>query len=106
MPAQQEFDRVRENRARRAAERQGLKLAKIQRRDIRALGWNRWLLTDPDGKLLISYVVRGTETGASLEQVEEFLRGAAADLGAATDAVLRLAGARQTGEDEAGDKDE
>ena len=39
-----------------AAVRQGLTLRKIQRRDHRALGWNRWLLTTQDSTLLISNV--------------------------------------------------
>jgi hypothetical protein len=65
--------KTRENRSRRAAQRQGYKLAKIQRRDPRALGWNRWLLTDHRGKLLISHIERGTETGASLDEVEDHL---------------------------------
>jgi hypothetical protein len=95
MPPRQQFNRARENRVRRAAARQGLTLNKIQRRDPAALGWNRWLLTDPEGALLISHVMRGIETGASIDQVEDFLRGAAVGFGTATDAILRLADADQ-----------
>ena len=86
-----EFDRVRENRVRRAAARQGLTLRKIQRRDPRALGWNRWLLRNEDGDLLISNVKAGIEIGAPLEDVEKFLGLAARDLGTATDAIIGLA---------------
>jgi hypothetical protein len=87
------FDRVRENRSRRAAARRGWSLTKIQRRDEHAPGWNRWELRDADGELLISHVVTlperyrdqatgklatreaGIETGASLGEVEAWLRG-------------------------------
>ena len=71
------FDRVRENTARRAARRQGLRLAKIQRRDPAALGWNRWLLRGEHGRLLLSHKVRGIETGASLEEIEKYLAAGA-----------------------------
>ena len=71
--ADTDFDRVRENRARRAAARQGLTLAKIQRRDRRALGWNRWKLRGRDGVLLLG----DEDTGADLAEVEAYLRGEA-----------------------------
>lgn len=62
--------KIRENRARRAARRQGYELAKIDKRDPRALGHGRWKLAEPGGKLVISHVVRGIETGASLDEIE------------------------------------
>jgi hypothetical protein len=65
---------VRENRSRRGAARRGLSLNKIQRRDEGALGYGRWLLHDGD-QLLLSHVVRGIEIGASLEEIEAWLRG-------------------------------
>jgi hypothetical protein len=40
-------DKVRENRLRRAAERQGLALMKSRRRDPRALGYGRYMIVDP-----------------------------------------------------------
>lgn len=40
-------DKVRENRLRRAAERQGLRLEKSRRRDPRALGYGTYQLVDP-----------------------------------------------------------
>jgi hypothetical protein len=62
---------TRENRSRRAAERQGLTLAKIRRRDPLAIGHGRWLLRGPAGALLI-----GDETaGATLDEVERYLAG-------------------------------
>ena len=67
-----DIDVVRENRARRAARRQGLTLTKVQRRDRQAPDWGRWLIY-ADGELLISTVVRGIETGGSLEDVERYL---------------------------------
>jgi hypothetical protein len=67
------FDRAREARARRGARRQGMTLVKLQRRDERALGWNRWMIYDDKDKLLISRIVSGIETGASLEEIEHFL---------------------------------
>jgi len=62
---------TRENRSRRAAERRGMTLVKIRRRDPRALGYGRWLLTGPDGALLIG----DERTGASLDEVERYLAG-------------------------------
>ena len=79
--ARHEFDYTREMRVRRAAARQGYKLSKIQKRDARALGWNRWLITTADGTLVISHLVRGIETGASIDEVEQFLDSDPPDLG-------------------------
>ena len=40
-------EKVRENRARRAAERQGLQLTRSRRRDVRAVDYGKyWLLRD------------------------------------------------------------
>jgi hypothetical protein len=39
-------DKVRENAARRAADRQGYRLVKARRRDPRALDFNRWHAVD------------------------------------------------------------
>ena len=66
---------TRENRSRRAAQRQGLALTKIRRRDRDAPGWNRWWLRDQGGRLLA-----GDETrGASLTAVERYLGLSEAD---------------------------
>ena len=59
---------TRENRSRRAAQRQGLVLTKIRRRDRLAPGWNRWHLRGPDGALLA-----GDEAAAIAEAVERCL---------------------------------
>jgi hypothetical protein len=60
-------------RARRAAARQGMTLHKIRTRHERTLGRDRWLLYGRDGKLVISNVVSGIETGASLDEIERYL---------------------------------
>jgi hypothetical protein len=40
-------EKVRENRLRRMAERQGLRLEKSRRRDPSAIGYGRYMLTNP-----------------------------------------------------------
>ena len=70
-------EKVRENRLRRAAERQGLMLRKSRRRDARALdSGTYWLIKGERGK------VRGSGRGAivggermTLDQVEAYLMG-------------------------------
>ncbi len=68
-------EKVRENRLRRMAERQGLALKKSRRRDPRAIDYERWFIVDPN----LNVAVAGTEgTGRptwSLDDVEEFLAG-------------------------------
>jgi len=61
--------KARENKARRAAVRQHLRLAKTRRRDPRAVGYNRWYVLDGPK------VVFGNPDGATLEQVERWLAG-------------------------------
>lgn len=64
-------DKVRENRARRAADRQGLVLVKSRRRDPLALDYQRYWLTDAVGGL-----VAGGEHGMTLDAIErELARG-------------------------------
>jgi hypothetical protein len=66
-------EKVRENRLRRMAERQGLALQKSRRRDPRAMDYGMYMLVDPRS----NHVVAGTEhTGRpnmSLDEVEEWL---------------------------------
>jgi hypothetical protein len=71
MTALTNTEKTHENLVRRAADRQGLRLAKIRRRDPCALGYGRWLLTSRDGTLLIG----DERTGATLEQVKAYLSG-------------------------------
>ena len=58
-----------ENRARRAAERQGLALRKSRRRDSRAVDFGRYWLIDGRTQALVF----GDQFGATLEEVEERL---------------------------------
>jgi hypothetical protein len=66
-------EKVRENRLRRMAERQGLALKKSRRRDPRAIDYGMYMLVD----LHSNNVVAGTEgTGRpnlSLDEVEDWL---------------------------------
>ena len=65
-------DKVRENRLRRAAERQGLHLERSRRRDPRALGYGTYRLTEArTGRVVAS----GSEGGygLTLEEVEAYL---------------------------------
>lgn len=65
-------DKARENRARRAAERQGLVLSKARRRDTRALDYGRYVLIDAR----TNSVVWGASNGwynLELDGVEDYL---------------------------------
>jgi hypothetical protein len=65
-------EKVRENRLRRMAERQGLTLVKSRRRDPRALDYDMWMIVDPTTNV----VVAGAETGRAamtIDQVEAWL---------------------------------
>jgi hypothetical protein len=64
-------ERVRENRLRRMAERQGYALKKSRRRDPRALDYGAWYVIDP----LLNVMVAGGNVpgGLSLDDVEAFL---------------------------------
>jgi len=67
--AQVESEKVRENRLRRAAGRQGLRLIKSRRRDPRAVDYGRYWITGEHRMLLTS------EYGVTLDEVEEYLSG-------------------------------
>ena len=58
-------DKARENRARRSAERQGLKLKKSGRRDPRALDYGGYWLLSRTGA-----VVAGGQHGTTLDRIE------------------------------------
>jgi hypothetical protein len=60
-------DKVRENRARRAAARQGLKLVKSKRRDRRALDYAVWTIVNTQ----TNAVTAGDRL--SIDEVEQFL---------------------------------
>jgi len=67
--------RTREARARRAAERQGLRLQKSRRRDPRAWDYGGYQLIDPYANTLVFGSAAGHGFGASLEQIERWLDG-------------------------------
>ena len=64
-----EDNKVRENRLRRMARRQGLGLRKFRVRDPRALDFGRWLIFDLQG----NYVVAGDPGQMYLDDVEAWL---------------------------------
>ena len=67
--------KVRENRLRRAAGRQGLRLVKSRRRDPRAVGHGTYMLVDPDTAAMVA---KGLPDGygLSLDDVErQLMRG-------------------------------
>jgi hypothetical protein len=67
-------DKARENRARRAAERQGLALGRSRRRDPRSLGFGTYGLTDAaTGDAVLADGRTGY--GFTLDQVEAYLDG-------------------------------
>jgi len=59
--------KVRDNRLRRAAERQGLTVRKTRRRDPRALNYGRYWLQRGDE------VVIGGSEGVSVDEIEAYL---------------------------------
>jgi hypothetical protein len=64
-------EKIRENRLRRMAERQGLELHKSRRRDRRALDYDgRWLRDARTDKLVL-----GGEHGTTLDEIEVYLTG-------------------------------
>jgi hypothetical protein len=67
-------DKVRENRLRRAAQRQGLVLEKSRSRDPRAIDYGTYQLRDEAGKVVAKGTTRSA-FGLSLDQVEARLTG-------------------------------
>ncbi len=61
-------DKVRENKARRAAARQGLRLAKSRTRDGRATDYGTFMVVDVEGNWLVA-------EGLYLDEVERYLDG-------------------------------
>lgn len=64
--------KVHENRLRRMAERQGLRLEKSRRRDPRALDYDRWYILDTQTRTVIAGLDAGRHA-MTLAQVEAFL---------------------------------
>ncbi|MFI6329880.1 hypothetical protein ACIBBG_16455 [Micromonospora chersina] len=63
-------DKVRENRLRRMAERQGLKLLKSRRRDPRATDYGKYWLANVSTDTLET-----GEHGLTLDEIEAYLKG-------------------------------
>jgi hypothetical protein len=66
--------KVRENRLRAAAQRQGLALVKSRRRDPRSLGFGRYALTDGEGEVVAGAASSGLPA-FTLGDVEAYLTG-------------------------------
>jgi hypothetical protein len=62
-------EKVRANRLRRMAQRQGLVLQKSRRRDPRAIDYGRWLIVDPNRNAIVA----GEPGRWTLDDVERFL---------------------------------
>ena len=68
-------EKVRENRARRAAKRQGLELKASGRRDPRAIDYACYMLVDPFRNMIVAGVGATGRPEFSLDDVEEYLTG-------------------------------
>jgi hypothetical protein len=65
-------EKVRENRLRRMAERQGLQLQKSRRRDPRAVDYGTYMLVNPRLNAVVAYGLQ-SGYGLSLDDVEKAL---------------------------------
>ena len=70
----EETAKVKENRVRRAAQRQGMVLAKSRARDPRALGYGTYQLRGENGQVIKGGSLKGG-WGLTLDQIEQRLRG-------------------------------
>jgi hypothetical protein len=68
-------EKVRENRMRRMAERQGLELRKSRRRDPRALDYGTYALVNPRENVVVAGVGGTGRYEFTLDDVEAFLTG-------------------------------
>lgn len=81
--------KVLENRLRRAAERQGLRLEKSRSRDPRATDYRTYRLVDPSTNTLVAYAVQGGY-GLGLDEIARELR-----MGSERDEIVAEAGRRR-----------
>jgi hypothetical protein len=65
-------EKVRENRLRRMAERQGLALQKSRRRDPRAIDYGMYTLIDPSTNTIVAGHVEG-RAAFTIDEVEDWL---------------------------------
>jgi hypothetical protein len=71
-------DKVRENRLRRTAKRQGLRLTRNPRRDPRALDFGTYMLVDANDVLVQDFGwdhARRPEGASWLDDIEQYLTG-------------------------------
>lgn len=69
-------EKIRENRLRRMAERQGLALHKTRRRDPRALDYGCWMIVDPyNGNAVVAGTGAIGRPSFDLDDVEAYLTG-------------------------------
>jgi hypothetical protein len=66
-------ERVRENRLRRMADRQGLRLVKSRRRDPRAVDYGGYMLVDQATNTVVAGAGALGRPAWDLDQVEEYL---------------------------------
>ena len=66
-------EKVRENRLRRMAERQGLRLEKSRRRDPRAVDYGTYRLVDVANNIVVAGDTSGSGYGMTLDVVEREL---------------------------------
>jgi len=69
-------EKVRENRLRRMAERQGLRLEKSRRRDPRAIDYGMYMLVHENTNSVAAGAEGTGRPNFSLDDVEEYLTGA------------------------------
>ena len=72
--ARMNAEKVRENRLRRMAERQGLRLVKARRRDPRALDFGMYALVEERSNAVVAGAASG-RFDFSLDDVERYLTG-------------------------------
>lgn len=70
-------EKVRENRLRRVAERQGLALQKSKRRDPHALDYGLWMIVDSATSTVAAGVDSTGRPDMTLDDVEAYLTGEA-----------------------------
>jgi hypothetical protein len=74
-----DHEKVRENRLRRMAERQGLALRKTRRRDPRAIDYGMYALIDPVRNSVVAGVAGTGRFEWDLDDVEAYLLGEEAE---------------------------
>jgi hypothetical protein len=68
-------EKVRENRLRRMAQRQGLELHKSRVRDPRAIGYGGWFISDPSTNTIVAGGHTGNGYDLDIDAVERYLTG-------------------------------